>query len=84
VKLTELSIKDMLGLLDGYPLQLPIKGGSVWATYTKVVVTADHDFVENIFGRDKEQIARRITTTYNCMTAEDIMVIPTFEMHYLP
>ena len=31
----------MLNILDGYPLQLPIKGGFVWAHWTKVFITSN-------------------------------------------
>lgn len=31
----------MLHLLDGYPLQLPVKGGFAWAHYTIVIITSN-------------------------------------------
>jgi len=79
LKVTSLSVEDILHLLDGYPLQIPIKGGSVWANYTKVVVTADHDFTEAFYGRDQAQIQRRFSHRFICENAEDIAKIPLFE-----
>lgn len=79
VKDTDWSVKDFLGLLDGYPLQMPVKGGSVWALYTKVVITADHDFIGGITSRDREQLERRVTRKFACETEEDCKNIPLFD-----
>lgn len=37
----QLKLSRLLNILDGYPLQLPTKGGSVWAAYEKVYITSN-------------------------------------------
>jgi len=39
-----ISREMMLKILDIYPLQVPVKGGSVYAQWTKVYITANFDF----------------------------------------
>lgn len=39
----EVKMKNMLNYLDGYPLQLPVKGGFVEAHWTKVYITSNVD-----------------------------------------
>lgn len=37
----QIRCSDMLNYLDGYPLQLPTKGGFCWAHYTEVFITSN-------------------------------------------
>ena len=39
----QIRMADMLRYLDGYPVQLPIKGGFVWAHWTHVWITSNSD-----------------------------------------
>ena len=39
----QIRMADMLRYLDGYPVQLPVKGGFVWAQWTKVYITSNTD-----------------------------------------
>lgn len=37
----QLKCSDMLNILDGYKLQLPVKGGFTWAHWTRVYITSN-------------------------------------------
>lgn len=39
-----LSREQLLKIMDIYPLQVPVKGGSVWAQWTKVYITCNCNF----------------------------------------
>lgn len=55
----------LLRVLDGYPLQLPVKGGFTWALYTKVYITSNSppsQWYQNIFGDARAAMDRRITS----------------------
>ena len=39
----QIRMADMLRYLDGYPVQLPIKGAFVWAKWTRVWITSNTD-----------------------------------------
>jgi len=39
-----LPFERLLRILDRYPLNLPIKGGSRWAAYTQVFITSNHEW----------------------------------------
>lgn len=60
-----MSHERLLRILDGYPLQIQIKGGSRWALWTKVVITTTHPVAlwyptaETATG----ELTRRITNT---------------------
>ncbi len=60
----DVKITELLGILDGYQLRLPVKGGFVWANWSKVWITTNlrtlHDKArpEHI-----KALARRITHT---------------------
>lgn len=54
----------LLRVLDGYPLQLPVKGGFVWALYTKVYITSNSppsQWYSTICGDARIAMDRRIT-----------------------
>jgi len=52
----------MLKLLDKYPIQLPVKGGHVWAHFTTVFITTNEETNEWFPGRqDISHLQRRIT-----------------------
>lgn len=44
----EISVANWLRLLDGYPMQLPVKGSSAVAAWSSVVIVSNTDF-ENLF-----------------------------------
>lgn len=37
----QIRLADMLRWLDGYPVQLPVKGGFTWSNWTKVYITSN-------------------------------------------
>lgn len=54
----------LLRVLDGYPLQLPVKGGFSWALYTKVYITSNSppsQWYSTIYGDTRAAMDRRIT-----------------------
>lgn len=58
--------KFMLNILDGYPLNLPIKGGQAFAKWTKVYITSNShwlEWYENIEPKDQVALKRRIKIT---------------------
>ncbi len=59
IKLTKL-----LGILDGYELRLPIKGGFTWANWTKVYITSNYKELHgSAKTKHREALQRRITRT---------------------
>lgn len=59
------NITRLLNLLDGYQLQLPIKGSCTYARWTKVVVTTNlkpHELHSNAKPEHRNALQRRITT----------------------
>jgi hypothetical protein len=66
----QIKISKMLRLLDGYPLQLPIKGGFVWAQWTRIFFTSNvhHDEwwpTASIPDEVREALRRRITRVHH-------------------
>lgn len=60
----------LLKLLDRYPIQLPIKGGSVHARWTKVIITSNYEpslLYSKWCGMDstKKAFLRRVTAIFN-------------------
>jgi len=65
----EIQMKDMLRWLDGYKCQVPIKGGFVWAHWTKVYITSNTDpkyMYPTVPEQVREAFFRRIATI-ECM-----------------
>lgn len=58
----DISLPRMLRILDGYPLQLPVKGGFTRALYTKVYLTSNRDPTE-WYHDPHGALERRITKT---------------------
>lgn len=57
-------IDELLNLLDGYQLRLPIKGGFTYANWTKVFITSNLRVLhEQAKDAHKAALARRITKT---------------------
>lgn len=54
-------ISDMLRLLDGYPMRLPVKGGSAYAAWTTVYITSNQP-VSDWFQDAHGALARRFAT----------------------
>lgn len=52
--------KAFLRFVDGYPLQVPVKGGFVWAQWTTVYITANAH-PRNWWSRWTPELSRRIT-----------------------
>lgn len=53
----------LLRILDGYELQLPVKGGFIWAQWTRVVITSNNDPCTWYKRGLTPALARRITKT---------------------
>lgn len=53
--------EEMLRILDGYPLRMPIKGGHTWAMYTKVYITSNTPPIHWYGSRDCRAIIRRLS-----------------------
>ncbi len=53
---------ELLGILDGYQLRLPIKGGFTYANWTKVIITSNFEILHDM-ARTEHHLAlkRRIT-----------------------
>lgn len=61
---SQVSITEMLNLLDGYQLRLPIKGGFVYARWTKVYITSNIEpehWHPNAKEVHRDALMRRIT-----------------------
>lgn len=70
---SQLKLTELLGILDGYPKRLPIKGGMTWALYTKVFITSNVDpllWHGNAKEEHRQALYRRLTTV-NEITEED-------------
>lgn len=61
----QIPITELLNLLDGYQLRLPIKGGHTYARWTKVFITTNvsiDDWYPNARPMHREALLRRIHT----------------------
>lgn len=56
------SYADFLRLTDGYPIQIPVKGGYRWAQYTKVFITSNKHPIEWYPEGMTDALERRITS----------------------
>ena len=62
----DIPITELLGLLDGYQLRLPIKGGFTYANWTKVYITSNiRRLHRNAKKEHRRALKRRITETIN-------------------
>jgi len=60
----QVNITTLLGILDGYQLRLPIKGGFTYALWTKVYITTNlQELHEKAKYEHQEALNRRITKT---------------------
>lgn len=62
----DVNITKMLGLLDGYKLRLPIKGGHTYANWNKVIITSNinpYDWHPMAKQAHRDALFRRINTT---------------------
>lgn len=60
---------DLLRWLDGYPVMLSVKGGTVWAQWKKVYITSNKhpcDWYRDIEWTTDEALKRRINHIYKC------------------
>lgn len=56
-----LKTQALLNLLDGHPMQLPIKGSSTWAHYTKVYITTnDTTWIHWVDSHSQKALERRV------------------------
>lgn len=63
----DLKITQLLSLLDGYQMRLPIKGGFTYANWTTVFLTTNLlKLHEQASDAHRAALARRITNTFNC------------------
>lgn len=74
----QIQITKMLQYLDPYPMKLEIKGGSVWANYTKVFITSNRepeDWYPGVVNSKPAQyaaLARRVgVNTHFCFWADN-------------
>ncbi len=70
----DMKYAELLRLLDRYPLRLPMKGGSVWARWTKVIITSVLLPWECYSSQDDKdgicQLLRRISQILSCKDGE--------------
>ena len=52
----------LLQLLDGYKMQLPVKGSTVWKNWTRVYITSNKQFTEWYDRTECKALERRITS----------------------
>lgn len=58
----DIKVTELLSILDGYQLRLPIKGGFTYANWTKVYITTNlKEFHENAREVHRDALDRRIT-----------------------
>lgn len=60
----DIGITELLGILDGYQLRLPVKGAHTYANWTKVYITSNIDPLQwhmNARPMHREALMRRIT-----------------------
>lgn len=64
-----IDFRELLNLLDGYPLRLPIKGSHTWAAWTVIFITTNVAMHHWYLGRmDLSPLEARITETYEYPT----------------
>lgn len=57
----EIAYATLLHLLDGYPMQVQIKGGFVWKNWKRVIITSN-EYIENWYPiRQIAALRRRVT-----------------------
>lgn len=59
----QIPITNMLNILDGYHLKLPIKGSFTYANWTNVIITSNinpMDWYPNAYNKHREALLRRI------------------------
>ncbi len=60
----QISCTELLGILDGYQLRLPIKGGFTYANWTQVIITSNYRKLHtNARKQHRLALSRRITKT---------------------
>jgi len=78
---SNLSLKDLLNLLDKYPIEVPIKGGFTWWLPDIIVITTNkspwdwYDYNERDF--ERQALFRRITGTYKFLKNDAMLPTPT-------
>ena len=69
----DVKITQLLSLLDGYQLRLPIKGGFVYARWERVIITTNlRELHEHASDAHRAALARRITDVRRCWNGETI------------
>jgi len=69
----DVKVTELLALLDGYKLRLPVKGGFTYAAWTKVFITSNLARLhEQAKDAHRDALQRRITTTKNYWEASAI------------
>ncbi len=59
----QITITDLLGILDGYQQRLPIKGGFTYANWTKVYITTNLECLHiNAKPEHRDALCRRVST----------------------
>jgi len=68
----EVKITELLALLDGYKLRLPIKGGHTWAAWTNVYITSNLKALHpKASDAHREALQRRVKKTWNLWDDEE-------------
>lgn len=68
----QLNCTELLPLLDGYQLRIPVKGGFTYACWTKVFITTNlRELHESALPAHREALARRISRTVNMWPEDD-------------
>lgn len=68
----DINITELLNILDGYKLRLPIKGGFTYANWNKVYITTNLDILhDNAKKEHKKALNRRINRVINTFNNKD-------------
>ncbi len=61
---SQVPLTELLGILDGYQLRLPIKGSFTYANWTKVIITSNYEELhKKAKAMHQDALKRRITET---------------------
>lgn len=71
---------ELLHLLDGYNMQLQVKGGFTWAKWKRVIITSNKPPEQWYSQGLTPALARRITQTIKMVTDENIIVTEPSEV----
>lgn len=73
----DLKITKLLGILDGYQLRLPVKGGFTWANWDHVIITSNIEpqmLHAHAIDSHRKALFRRITRIQKCVQGERVIL----------